>query len=512
MNVRARTSGERSGAEVHVDLGSFGITMKQAFFLKYAVDCFRKDRLRKLIVTAACALAVAFTAMSAGFLGKYSAMQKEYMKNISERELIVYNNVAVENLYAHENLPISADMAEKIAGLDGVESVVPMVSFYAQPVNTFTALFALDAETKEYADEVIRQRFSTVTWNSGSGKQKSREFRVAEGDNYFTVSYPSAALMDKKALYLDESVENGGYITESFMERLGITEEEVKGLTLTAEVWVSLLQRGERFKMIDYFEDGSEEVSYDTLYFPWEQKTSVTARIRGVVPNTELPQEGDLFLPAEQMLEVVENLPLEKENFDRFNAWVEENKNDPNAEIPPYFDWAPNAYYVTAESVEDIVPLKEAISGLDPNFEVIYFYQNYQAGIQSLSNHRNVMVYISLAVLAVVFLLTALVYVSLIDKRKYEFAVLRANGLTKREVRRVVYAEMALQFALIFVVGLLFAALIYFIGGRWLGYPFQFDGLTVLWLFLISLGAVVLPTVISLLFVNRFEPDQVMRN
>ncbi len=488
-----------------------GITMKQAFFLKYAVDCFRKDRLRKLIVTAACALAVAFTAMSAGFLGKYSAMQKEYMKNISERELIVYNNVAVENLYSHENPPISAEMVEKLAELDGVENVVPMVSFYSQPMGS-TVLTALDAETKEYADELIRQQFSTVTWNGGSGKQKSREFRVAEGDNYFTVSYPSAALMDKKALYLDESVENGGYITESFMERLGITEEEVKGLTLTAEVWVGLLQRADRVKIIDFLEDGSEEVSYGTMYPSWDQKTSVTTRIRGVVPNTELPQEGDLFLPAEQMLEVAETLPLEKENFDRFNAWVEENKNDPNAEIPPYFDWAPNAYYVTAESVEDIVPLKEAILGLDPNFEVIYFYQNYQAGIQSLSNNRNVMVYISLAVLAVVFLLTALVYVSLIDKRKYEFALLRANGLTKREVRRVVYAEMALQFALIFVAGLLFAGLIFFIGGKWLGYPFQFDWLTVLWLFLISLGAIVLPTVISLLFVNKFEPDQVMRN
>ena len=199
-------------------------------------------------------------------------------------------------------------------------------------------------------------------------------------------------------------------------------------------------------------------------------------------------------------------LDLEKE----YNA---ENPDSIWAENPStLINWGPCIYYVVAKDIASIGNLKESIAAINPNFEIIQKYQDLQAGTQIISNTRNVMVYISLAVLAVVFLLTALVYVSLIDKRKYEFVVLRANGLTKREVRRVLYAEMALQFALIFVVGLLFAGLIYFIGGRWLGYPFQFDGLTVLWLFLISLGAVVLPTVISLLFVNRFEPDQVMRN
>ena len=122
------------------------------------------------------------------------------------------------------------------------------------------------------------------------------------------------------------------------------------------------------------------------------------------------------------------------------------------------------------------------------------------------------MIYTSLAVLSIVFLLMALIYVSLIDKRKFEFATLRANGLTKKEVRKVIYTEMAFQFAQIFMGGLIFAAITYLIAGKWLGYSFQFDGMTILWLLIISLGSIVLPTVISLLFVNKFEPDKVMRN
>ena len=122
------------------------------------------------------------------------------------------------------------------------------------------------------------------------------------------------------------------------------------------------------------------------------------------------------------------------------------------------------------------------------------------------------MIYISFVVLGVVLLLVALIYVSLIDKRSFEFAVLRANGLTKKEVRKVIYSEMLLQFIWIFVLGIIFATAIYLIAGVWLGYAFQFDAITMLWLFTISLASIVLPTAISLLFVNKFEPDAVMRN
>ena len=122
------------------------------------------------------------------------------------------------------------------------------------------------------------------------------------------------------------------------------------------------------------------------------------------------------------------------------------------------------------------------------------------------------MLYISYAVLGIVLLLMALIYVSLIDRRKFEFAILRANGMTKREVRKIIYSEMLFQLIRIFIVGIILAGLIYLIAGVWLGYPFRFDGMTVLWLFVISLGSIVLPTVISLLFVNRFEPDEIMRN
>ena len=175
-------------------------------------------------------------------------------------------------------------------------------------------------------------------------------------------------------------------------------------------------------------------------------------------------------------------------------------------------DWTPNTYYITVKDAQDIERIKSEIVQINPNFALRHEYQNLEASRDAINNTRDVMVYVSFAVLGVVLLLMALIYVYLIDKRSCEFAILRANGMTKKEIRRIIYAEMLLQFASVFVLALIFAAGIYLVVGKWMGYALRFDWITLFWVFVTSLISIVLPIVISVLFVNRFEPDRVMRN
>ena len=482
-----------------------------SFFWHYSLKAFRKKRIHKMLVAAICAGAVAFTAMCTGFLRNYTDLQNEYMKNISERELIVYNNVSVENVYSLENPPISSSAIKEIHNIGGTQTVVPLISFYSLPVG-FTVLGVPDElSIEEYNKEQASQNVSTIEIANSLGLKKAEKFEVNMGDNYLTVSYPIAQTMDEKSLYLDESVTEGGYITESFMERLGLSFTDLKDLSLAFECWVNPLQREDTVKVFDQTDDSTEiETSFETRYFPWTQKTTITTKIRGIIPDVELPQEGDIFLPADQMIQVVRECPLEMEKLNRFIKGVE--KINPNKDIPAFFEWAPNAYYVVANSIENVEPIKAKLQDIDPNFEIVHFYQDFTAGIQILTNNRNTMLLISFVVLSIVLLLVSLIYVSLIDKRRYEFAVLRANGMTKKEVRRIIYIEMLVQFSLIFIIGVVFAEIIFLITRVWLGYAFQFDAITMLWLFTISLASIVLPTAISLLFVNKFEPDAVMRN
>jgi ABC-type antimicrobial peptide transport system permease subunit len=107
--------------------------------------------------------------------------------------------------------------------------------------------------------------------------------------------------------------------------------------------------------------------------------------------------------------------------------------------------------------------------------------------------------------------LSAIVYVNIIDKRKYEFAMLRANGLTKGEIRKLVMIEMAVQAVWTFAVSLLLAWVVFLILSNTIG-GFQFDWMTVMWLAVISVVSVILPSVVALVLTNKYEPDAIMRN
>ena len=477
--------------------------LSHVFFLKYAWNTGRKNRFRKRLMTVVCAAAVAFAAVALGQFSNYLKKLDVFMRNISDRELVVFNDVHAGNPFDSMNPPVSPEKAEQMAALPGVERVEPLLLF-----SSVTSPYS----RKTYASELAAaydQEDSRVVCTNAAGLETKTSFNPEWG-RYTVLSYPEEEKLERMAVYRDGSVEEGVYITENFMKLLGIAPEDLEGLSLAFDVWLDTAQRAENMLVTDYFEDGTTEESEVPASVPFSQKLTLTEQVKGVIPETYYDQASDacIYMSADRMEQILADCPKDEEAMAYITEYLKEI--NPDKVVEDFSERFPNAYYVVVESLEDVAPVKEAIEGFDPNFTVLHEYQNVGDARRALSGSRNMMIYVTFAILTVVLLLMALIYVGLIDKRQFEFAVLRANGLTKREVRRVVCVEMALQCLKITVLGIGLAFIIYKVGLRW--YAFQFDGMTVLWLFLISLGAVVLPTVLSLLFVNRFEPDQVMRN
>lgn len=482
--------------------------LSPVFFLKYAWNTGRKNRFRKRLMTVVCAAAVAFAAVALGQFSDYLKKLDVFMRNISDRELVVFNDIYAGNPFDSMNPPVSPEKVEQMAGLPGVERVEPLLLFSS---------VASPYSRKLYASELAAAydlEDSRVVCTNAAGLKTQRSFNIdslytSEG-RYAVLSYPEEEKLERMAVYRDGSVEEGVYITENFMKLLGLAPEDLNGLSLAFDVWLDTAQRAENMLVTDYFEDGTTEESEVPASVPFSQKLTLTEQVKGVIPETYYDQASDacIYMSADRMEQILADCPKDEEAMAYITEYLKEI--NPDKVVEDFSERYPNAYYVVVESLEDVAPVKEAIEGFDPNFTILHEYQNVGDARQALSGSRNMMIYVTFAILTVVLLLMALIYVGLIDKRQFEFAVLRANGLTKREVRRVVCVEMALQCLKITVLGVGLAFIIYKVGLRW--YAFQFDGMTVLWLFLISLGAVVLPTVLSLLFVNRFEPDQVMRN
>ena len=100
------------------------------------------------------------------------------------------------------------------------------------------------------------------------------------------------------------------------------------------------------------------------------------------------------------------------------------------------------------------------------------------------------------------------------ERRKYEICVLKANGLTRGEVYRLVLAESFWEAAKIFAAAFLFTCLLAVLTNFVL---FHQALILINWrLILALLGTSVLsvtaPAVTTILFTNRYEPDRLMRN
>ena len=108
----------------------------------------------------------------------------------------------------------------------------------------------------------------------------------------------------------------------------------------------------------------------------------------------------------------------------------------------------------------------------------------------------------------------AVVYMNYVEGRKFEFSILKANGITRKEIRRLVYLESLIQVIKTAVLALVFAGVLALItnllvfGNEMISYNWEL----VLTVAGISLLSIILPAVITLTFVNRYDPDRVMRN
>ena len=484
--------------------------MKSGFYLKYIKNTEKKSLLRKRLLTAICAMAVAFAAMGTGYLKDFCERQREMINLISERELFVFNETTIGNPYDSHNMGINKEEVDRIYKIEGAEIVEPSLRVSSLP-NGYNK-FDVPRSTKTPDPQMIQLKNSRGLSETIDFSQDDEMTAVS------IVTYPVEEYYDSRCSMLDASMTGGAYITDKFAGQLGITRGMLNGLEMNVDLWIpiGIIETG-GFELLE-----NDEKSYIKFYNNYTKKINVTIPIRGIVPLITLDEvytNSDVYIFSEDLMKMIE------ENTDGTEAAEMEqyvklwNESETDLEVSDEYDqnyyvreWTPSAYTIIVSDVDEVEQVKSELRSINPNFTVAQRYQDLEAAMQILQNNRNVMIYISFSVLAVVLLLVSLVYVGLIDKRKFEFAVLRANGMTKKEIRNVIYTEMLFEFVKIFIAGLLFAALIYLIARTWLGYMFQYDWITVLWLVVISFGATLFPTAISLLFVNKYEPEEVIRS
>lgn len=492
-----------------------GQTIKAPFFFRYQHKNGRKGQFLKNLTVTICALSIAFTALSTGYIQDFEEQQKRNMQAISDRELVVarrlFPDTPQTNKYDTQATSLTENEIERLQQINGVDKSGAVVrfddlsQFTKEGMNLSSPLITGELNTYisyiNKAGKSGEQGFcSIIVTDTETGKEVYDPGEGIIQGSYMVLSYFSYESMELKCKMIDESVDpnTGAYLPIQLYRELGLTEDDLNGLELTIDVSIPVKRMHAKSSNDDMF-----EITED-----WCVNTQIVLPVRGILETDAMDVSfgAGIFAPSSVMLNYIEQNLIAGDSIYYF-----EKHPDAREYYDNIFDWRPWAYYLLVDDVANIDAVKKAVAEIAPDLDVIHEYQDYEAIMESVDNSQKVVLYISLAILAVILCLSAIVYVNIIDKRKYEFAMLRANGLTKGEIRKLVMTEMGVQAVWTFAVSLLLAWVVFLILSNTIG-GFQFDWMTVMWLAVISVVSVILPSVVALVLTNKYEPDAIMRN
>lgn len=431
-------------------------------------------------MAAVCAAAISFSALCAGFGENFTKAQDDLMNKVSNREIWVVNATAPGHVKG-EYYSLPSDLAFTEKDLANFEKISELEGVY--PYFEFNSALYVEGQTEE--------KTRTVSVTDQDGETERIAFDPNEtNDSYTIVPYLPDQLMDQKSEKLDESVEDGVYLSASMAELLGIKSPE--GVSLAADALVPV-----KLKEMDFPGEGGEIVKGDldvcVLDF-------IGGKVRGILENQvknsySQSSENIIYIP-----------------YDRMEALLDSQKETELNQGESV--WRPSACIMSASSYHAVESAKEKLSRMNSSFLVYNRYQDFESMNASIQSIRDMTFIVSIVILVIIFLLMAVVYMNYVEGRKFEFSILKANGITRKEIRRLVYLESLIQVIKTAVLALAFAGVLALItnllvfGNEMISYNLEL----VLTVAGISLLSIILPAVITLTFVNRYDPDRVMRN
>lgn len=441
----------------------------------------KRNRVSRLAMIVLCAFAIAICSCSATFGTGVVNKQKETMNMLSNREVFATNlTVPGDRILDYaENLCLSDEEMDFIGRCSDGAAVYEYFEFKST---------GYDYEKGDYISE------SALT-----AGEKTVNFSVynsaAEGRQMYTVIpyYPEQEMSGKIEKKLSEN-ETGIFISGELAKLIGDSERGLQiGINVRVPVYLfeTIMQNYVDDTVTEYEIDIDMTTAYSSLL-----------EVEGVVRsdiNNNYTDSGDyiIYMPYEKMREIldtcIEGVSKEGEFYSA--------------------EWNPSAMVVYAKDYTVIDSLVEDIKSVSPNLKCISQYQNIAVMNESIASVRQVMSVFGIIVLLIVVALMSIIYINRISGRKFEFAILKANGLRRGELKRLLFFESGIE-----VIYTVFVSVVMLFLLRGLSEVVFGSGMLdinpgmFIRAALISLVAINIPVFLALSRINKYSPEKILRN
>ncbi len=439
------------------------------FLLSYVINRSKKNLLRKQVIIILLGVAIALSVLSSSFGDSFTKEQSSLINSISKNQLFVFNKSAPlpSNKNVDDFVSIDTNDINKINKILGVK-------------NTYNLL-----EYKSFGETINGEVTSSkIIYNNSEyifDNTLNNEYRMFSILPRFYWDH-----FDNNTLLIDKSVENGVYLSSSIAKKLQIKSLNNSRLTIEACIPIAVYNSTMEYNSVEYPSD--YEIS---------NKKSFTVMVKGILDpsvTNKYSIYGDDFILM---------------NYDSMLALREESSNLPNK----FKKWNSSAVAVNVSNFNLIDSVKEKIMNINPNYIVVSEIQNINAMRETTEKTKNAVFWFSIIALCIVIVLMTVIYIQQIESRKYEIAMLKANGFRKTEIMKLVSLESIFDIGKIIIVSLAVALVL--IGTIDYFFSLKLGNLEITCVVLVILLAtfsVFIPTIIMISIVNKFTPEAIMRN
>ncbi len=459
------------------------------YYISYIKRISKKMKIQKRLMLFLCAIAIAITVAITCVGNGLIAYEKESINTISDKKIALINLTApiTSNIDIDENLSITSEEYDSIVNISGIDTVYAYYEFRSVGYNIET----LDSYYSTTID---------VTTEDGSNSVSFSTENDTENQTVLILPYYEEDSYDKQ---LDIEFDN---VSSNYEDSIYISSTLANMLNITSDdTYVSLqLDLGVPIGTTDttlYVGDDSE---YDADV-DLSEITTFTLNIAGVLDSTvtanySADSECVIYMPISMMNEYLENV---QSNFN-YNSIPEEITVN---------DWSPSAYIIYATSYTMINSIIDKLESINSNFKAINEYQDVETMTSTIEGVKDIALYISLAVLIIVDLLMIIIYINYMFNRKNEIAILKANGITKKELYNLIFVESIIRIIIIFIISIFVLNISKIILNLLFDYNIvELDVFAYIKLLCIAIVSIVLPTIGSTIIINRFKPDKIIRN
>ncbi|MTI94368.1 MAG: ATP-binding cassette domain-containing protein [Firmicutes bacterium] len=458
--------------------------LKPGFYYNYAKKIARKSRKQKLLMTILCAVAIAFSAVVYNFGDAFFEQQEQLMDELSNREIFVVNMTTPGQALHHiDNDPITAPEAAALAQISNVDTIYPFLEFRSDGIE------GTGSNMRPISKSNIKVLINQT--------EQNYEFDGSDPPPYNMFSlisyYPEQGLEKRVNIESPEGAEDGVYLSAHLAHALDIDDlEEPVLIQLQACVPVGV----EETEMTvgggtagggtyDILIDVSAMVELE-FRVAGILNANVVNRYSGRGPNV-------IYVPYSSMQEILEETQAQ---------YAEEDQ-----------EWSSSSYVLFAKHYNQVETIMERVSFVNPNFASVSEYQDIETMNAMITNVREIAFSIVLAVLVIIFLLMSIIHMNYVLGRKYEIAQLKANGLTRLDLLKLIMVESARHIVIVTVLASVVSISLVAAVNLLFSYTMVSVGAGIFAInLLVSLLSVFVPTIISVVVINKYKPDSIMRN